>query len=594
MRIRTFLFICICLIVFFVPVTFAVAQDNLPNCLIPLSTGPSQSLKNCLSSEDDQRLFGGKKVEDVWVNFGKSSEAGKILLLNSHKEALQEYDKIIAEKRSDFQRYINLEHDKINAQDLNIGSKSTFLSFMQTTGFFGIGGERAEGYNTEGVGWTLIPSSSITAFVQDNCLVYFGGRVSLHGYGNNYVNYHKLERQGQSWQAISTHPNFDHGKQYLVDQSTELAKIFSRNIKGKCSKAPQKENTQQTQNPDSVQDNSLPDEQQPVDISKYTQALVIEPPKESDFQKVSKFDFKQVNPVGTESANLTGTTFTGKVGGEGELILQLPDGKEVKLTDDKSAFGGLREGLRPDLFRWRDIIGTGRNYIAPKRSVFIKEIDCQILLEQERQRQEDLKRPGGIRYASEWGVDETIIIKSTGDCSYTNEGGPIRVLTEQGQVTFKTPDGTSVSADNADFGIGYNAKSSVSIVEVYNGSITITNMAGNSKTISATYGSEIKQIEVNKDEVISERIAIPQSQWQAFLVRVSKQEKKEEPKENTLPIAGAVAVLVLGGIVFFLYRTGKLMQLYQIASQKITESRKIPCGRDRRALESNLKQFQLF
>src|SRR3989339_2181853 len=99
MRVRTFLFIGICLIVFSIPVTFAVAQDNLPNCLTLLSTGPSQSLKNCLSSEDDQRLFGGKKIEDVWVNFGKSSESGKILLLNSHEEALQEYNKIITEKR---------------------------------------------------------------------------------------------------------------------------------------------------------------------------------------------------------------------------------------------------------------------------------------------------------------------------------------------------------------------------------------------------------------------------------------------------------------------------------------------------------------
>ena len=579
MRVRTFLFIGICLIVFSIPVTFAVAQDNLPNCLTLLSTGPSQSLKNCLSSEDDQRLFGGKKIEDVWVNFGKSSESGKILLLNSHEEALQEYDKIITEKQNDFQRYINLEHDKINAQDLNIGSKSTLLSFMQTTSFFGVGGGvKTEGLITEGLGWTLIPSSSITAFVQDNCLVYFGGWVSLHSYGNNYVNYHKLERQGQSWQAISTHPNFDHGKQYLIDQSTELAKVFSKNIKEKCSKAPQNKNTQQTQNPNPAEDQSLPKNQQPQDISKYAQALLVETPRESDFKKVQPSDFKIVYPESTssatlksatQSANLTGSLFIGKVDGEGKLILQLPDRKEVKLTEDKSAFEGLHEGLRPDLFRWRDKIGTGTNYTASKRNIYIKEIDCHLLLAQERQKEENLKRPEGIRYSSDWGVNETVIIKPTGDCSYISEGGPVRVLAGLGQVTFKTLGGAAGSAENADFGIGYNAKSAVSIFEVYNGSITVTNKTGNAKIISATYGSEIKQIEVDKNEVMSEKIAIPQSQWQAFLA--SKQEKKGETKENTLPIVPAVAVLGLGGIIFLLYRTGKLLPLYKTSSQKITE-----------------------
>lgn len=310
-----------------------------------------------------------------------------------------------------------------------------------------------------------------------------------------------------------------------------------------------------------------------VKIPGYTQALVIEPPKESDFQKIPKTDFKKVYPVGTafatpkpstESANITGSMFIGKVGGEGELILQLPDGREVKLTDDKSAF----EGEQPYL-KWRDISGTGRNNVTPKKNIYIEEVDCHILLEQERRNQEDLKRLGAIRYSSDWGVDETIIIKPTGDCTYLNEGGPVRVLAKTGKATFKTPGGTTVSANNADFGIGYNAKSAISIVEVYNGSITITNQTGNSKTISAIYGSEIKQIEIDNNGVMTETIAIPLSQWQAFLA--SKQEKKDEAPKNTLPIVPAVAVLGLGGVIFFLYRTGKLLPLYQISSQKIAE-----------------------
>lgn len=345
------------------------------------------------------------------------------------------------------------------------------------------------------------------------------------------------------------HPGFDHGKQSLTDKLTQIAREVESNSAQTCGG--------NISNP-----------------LNHTQSLVIEPPKESDFQKVSKSDFKQVNPVGTasatlksatESANLSGIIFVGKIGGDGELILQLPDGKDLKLTDDKSAF----EGERPSGFRFRDFNGSVNNYNAPKRHVYIKEVDCHILLEQEKRDQEIIKRFGGITYASDWGVDDTIIIKPTGDCSYTNEGGPVRVLAGGGQVNFKTPGGAAVSANNADFGIGYNAKSAISIVEVYNGSINVTSSAGNSKTISATYGSEIKQIEVDKNGVMSEKIAIPLSQWQAFLA--SKQEKKDEAKGNTLPVVGVVAVLGLGGIIFFLYRTGKLLPLYRISSHKIAE-----------------------
>ncbi|MCL4365890.1 hypothetical protein M1437_01555 [Patescibacteria group bacterium] len=360
--------------------------------------------------------------------------------------------------------------------------------------------------------------------------------------------YHKNE-------TVNPHPEFNHDREVEV---LELARQKAEEILNlvDC-------------------DNGVPSSKSnSLNKSNYTQALVIEPPKKDDFQKILRSGFKKVNPVSTasaipksatESANLTGTTFFGKVDGDDTLMLQLPDGKEIELKDDKTAL----EIKRPSRFRFRNFKGSGSNYIAPKQHVYVKEIDCHILLEQERRDQEMIKRLGGIIYASDWSVDETVIVKPTGDCSYTNEGGPVRVFVEQGQATFKTPGGDGVSAENADFGIGYNAKSAISIFEVYNGSITVTNPAGNAKTISATYGSGINRIEIDKDGVMSEKIAIPLSQWQAFLA--SKQEKKDEAKGNTLPIVGAIAVLGLGGIVFFLYRTSKLQSLFKISKQKITD-----------------------
>ncbi|MBI1919188.1 hypothetical protein HYS29_01225 [Candidatus Microgenomates bacterium] len=572
MEIRTLLFIGIYLIIAsFFPVTIA-AQDNLPYCLMLQPNGPNHDLGKCLSEDDKQKFLGGKKIEDVQITFGTSIGSGEIKLLNSREEALQEYDKVIAETQNNFQRHRNGKDDRIEAQNLNIGNKSTLLLFMQATGFFSALGMKD--LNTEGLGWVPIAEMSKTVFVQDNCLVYFGGWVSLRGYGNNYIDYHKVDKQGRSveyWQIINTHPNFDHGKQYLIDQSTELAKVFIKNIKGKCSEAPQKKNTQQAQNPNSAQDQALPNDQQPQDISQYTQALVVEAPWENDFKKVQPSDFKIVYPESTssaivkpatQSANITGSIFIGKVGSEGELILQLPSGKEVKLEEDKSAF----EGERPYL-RWRDKIGTGQRYVTPKRNIYIKEIDCHILLEQERRDQESLQRLGAIRYASDWGVDDTIIVKPTGDCAYLNEGGPIRVLAGLGQITFKTPGGTAVSADNADFGIGYNAKSAISIVEVYNGSITVTNGADYSKTISTIYGSEIKRIEIDKNNEMAEKIAIPGSEWEAFLAS----RKTEAKNTNTNGIMMTVIILgaSIGGTMFFLYRTGKLKPFYKKYREKI-------------------------
>ncbi len=504
------------------------------------------------------------KIEDVSIlRSGLDRERNTLLRFSDPAKAKTHMDEVVA---------LLLKTDYVSTTD----DKYKALPYNKETVMIGDGGviligETSSHVNRIGVikdsnlrdyenGWISEFQMHLVA-QKGSCVIAIAGQTSLNPKQDEYhsIRYDRSDTRKNitnvTGYVVNEHPGFDHGRARLLKwvkgEAVKLEKAITPYCGGSTTtKAPIL----------------------PVNKSNYTRALVIEPPKENDFQKVSESDFKLINPVGTASAtpkpatgsaNMTGSVFIGKVGGDGELILQLPGDKEVKLTDDKSAF----EGEKP-YARWRDISGSN-NYIAPKRSVYIKEIDCQILLEQERQKQEDLKRPGGIRYASEWGVDETVIIKPTGDCSYISEGGPVRVLATGGQVTFKTPGGAIVSAENADFGIGYNAKSSISIFEVYNGSITVTNKAGNSKTISANYGSEIKQIEVDKDGVMSEKIAIPESQWQAFLA--SRQEQKNETKNNIPSIAGSVAVIALGGIAFFLYRTGKLLPLYTKSRQKITE-----------------------
>lgn len=323
------------------------------------------------------------------------------------------------------------------------------------------------------------------------------------------------------------------------------------------------------------------------DVSKYcrkdiieketptTQALIDKHPKENDFQKIPESDFAVVYPTATDSASLiqisesvkmTSETkfFLGVVGSGGKVLVKFPNGDEVPL-EEKQAIGTKLGDL------WKE--GARFFNTSPqndwKGHVTIREVDCHILLEQERQNRETLQRLGEIRSANRYDLSDTLKIKSVGDCSYINEGGPVRVLTEQGKVSFKTPGNVVVSAEDADFGIGFDTRSSTSIVEVYNGSVMVANKSGQSKNIATVYGSKINRIEVNKDGIMAEKIAIPHSEWEAFLAR---QQKKTESDTggNVLPVLIVIIVLGMGGTTLFLHQKGELLPLYKTLSQKIS------------------------
>lgn len=302
-----------------------------------------------------------------------------------------------------------------------------------------------------------------------------------------------------------------------------------------------------------------------IDIPGYTQALVDKPPKASDFQNIPQSDFTTVYPTGktlatqklsTESANTTDSIFIGKVG-KGEVVVESPNGEKITLTDDMSGI---------DFFNKRFGATLPGPEMGNPTQLTIREVDCHIIAS--RNDSGNCDSSGRCRYPDIWDA-QTRIDKTVGDCTYLNEGGPVRVLAEQGQVTLKTPGGVTVTASKADFGIAYDAKSTTSIVEVYNGSVTVTNKAGQAKKLSTVYGSQIERIEVNKNGEMTEKIAIPQSQWEAFLASQQKEAEKET-SVNASPVLIAIIVLGVGGIVFFLYRKGKLMPLYKTLGQKVS------------------------
>lgn len=391
--------------------------------------------------------------------------------------------------------------------------------------------------------------SGTVKIARGSCLISVTGRSFVENDNGEY-RYHEYDTKKEK--LINKHPEFNH------DRETEMLDLAQK-------KAEEVFSVLDCGNDISSPSSTTPSVKKSLNKSKYTQALVIEPPKESDFKKVKPSDFEIIYPQNipsskpaTRSASITGSIFIGKVDGDGELILQLPDGREIGLKDNKTAV----ETVRPNTFKWRGGNMPLLKYTAPKRHVSIQEIDCHILLEQERRDQEIIKRFGGITFASDWSLDDRVDIKPIGDCSYLNDGGPIRVLVEQGQVTFKTSGNTMVTANKADFGIGYDAKSGASGVEVYNGSVTVANKSGQSKTISTVYGSQINQVEIDKDGVMTEKTAIPLSEWEAFLA--------SQQKKNNSPVIPVILVLGIGGLIFFLYRTGRLVPLYKTLSQKVS------------------------
>lgn len=130
--------------------------------------------------------------------------------------------------------------------------------------------------------------------------------------------------------------------------------------------------------------------------------------------------------------------------------------------------------------------------------------------------------------------------------------------------------GVMLGTKGTDYGMSYNPETKKTIVEIYDGTVEIIDQSSNQvlATLSTTYNGEIKQVEINENKVIQERIAIPKSEWDAFLTSNKKQPERSVNTTNPTPFLVVIVVLALGGGVFFLYRTGKLVFLYKKYIQK--------------------------
>lgn len=320
------------------------------------------------------------------------------------------------------------------------------------------------------------------------------------------------------------------------------------------------------------------DTSSPEDKQEYTRSELDQRPQASDFTKVSIKEFTKVYPVSTisatpspkitpkvfpESTETIGDIFVGKIDGEGKIDIELPNGQTITLKDNKT---------------WVDPYDVAFN-ANPHYGLLIERPQFLFIS------LEPLKKDPRILYCS-----LSSYLKSFGDISkisikvdkanwcyeVTLVDGMIRVLTEDNEQIYSLPNGTTITAQKGDFLVGYNSFSEESVIEIYDGSLTVKNKAGQSKTISSSYGTQIKRIEADQNGEMTEKIAIPKSQWEAFLTS-QQRETESEISGNVSPFLVVIVILGMGGVIFFLYRKkrlpGKLIKLINSLSQRIRKSK---------------------
>jgi len=116
-----------------------------------------------------------------------------------------------------------------------------------------------------------------------------------------------------------------------------------------------------------------------------------------------------------------------------------------------------------------------------------------------------------------------------------------------------TPNATASPA-GTDFSVLYDKNTSLTISEIYDGSLLITSATtGQQKIISSSYGQPIKRIEIAKDGVMTKQIAIPRDEWQARPA-VEQRLASAGSKKSGVWVWAIIFIFVLGGLGYAAYR----------------------------------------
>lgn len=314
------------------------------------------------------------------------------------------------------------------------------------------------------------------------------------------------------------------------------------------------------------------------DNKEYVKSELDKRPKVDDFTKVTINEFTKVYPVSTISATPSpkkapkvstastktmGDIFIGKIGDEGKIDVELPDKQTASLRGNKTGIDTWEYFL--DFYQhlnWDISIEWARMLFEMSQltdTSLVKQDACLF------RTLWYIEGIGKVSVQAKWDKEKKRCLRI-----FVTDGF-IRVLSDEGNLPLIIPNGLTVMPNKADFLVGFNSSSQTSVIEVYDGSLVVKNKTGSSKTIASAYDSEIKRLEIDMNGTITEKIAIPKSEWEEFLTK--RQEKSEgSVRENTSSLFVIMLVLIIGGITILLYRAGKLLPVYKKTKEKIIGS----------------------
>lgn len=104
-----------------------------------------------------------------------------------------------------------------------------------------------------------------------------------------------------------------------------------------------------------------------------------------------------------------------------------------------------------------------------------------------------------------------------------------------------------------DFSVAYDPETGMSVWEIYDGTIEVTNEeTGETVTMSSAYGEPIKRLEAGDDGTFTRKVAVPKDEWRRM--------NKTGLAKNLIVLYVASAVLLLIATTYFIIKKKKLIK----------------------------------
>ena len=104
-----------------------------------------------------------------------------------------------------------------------------------------------------------------------------------------------------------------------------------------------------------------------------------------------------------------------------------------------------------------------------------------------------------------------------------------------------------------DYAVAYDSVRQEAIVEVYDGEVEVIALNGDSKIVKAAYGSEIRRVEISSDYQLTEKIAIPSSELESYVLSRNKAPESSSEGGNSVLFSVIILIVIAIGGGYFIY-----------------------------------------